>query len=408
MKEQNRQLVVGILAHVDAGKTTLSEGLLYLCGGIKEMGRVDHGTAFLDTFALERERGITIFSKQAVLPLPTKVITLLDTPGHVDFSAEMERTLQVLDYAILVISATDGVQGHTATLWELLRQYHIPTFLFVNKTDLNGLGREAVLDELKSLLGDGCVDFSPDQAGDAFQEQVAMCDETLLNQFLDSGHIQENALAAAIAKEAVFPCYFGSALKLEGVSEFLDGLERYTQVPDYPQSFRAKVFKISHDEQGTRLTWLKLTGGTLAVKTTLSGHSDTEDAWSEKIDQIRIYSGAKFTAAQQVTAGTVCAVTGLTHTLPGDGLGDEPDAEKPLLEPVLTYQMLLPEGTDVYGVLAAENADGGGSPAPHHLEPDLAGNPHPAYGRDSVGDHETGHRRPVRVGGQLQLGQHLI
>ncbi len=285
MKEQNRQLVVGILAHVDAGKTTLSEGLLYLCGGIKEMGRVDHGTAFLDTFALERERGITIFSKQAVLPLPTKVITLLDTPGHVDFSAEMERTLQVLDYAILVISATDGVQGHTATLWELLRQYHIPTFLFVNKTDLNGLGREAVLDELKSLLGDGCVDFSPDQAGDAFQEQVAMC----------------------------------------------------------------KVFKISHDEQGTRLTWLKLTGGTLAVKTTLSGHSDTEDAWSEKIDQIRIYSGAKFTAAQQVTAGTVCAVTGLTHTLPGDGLGDEPDAEKPLLEPVLTYQMLLPEGTDVYG-----------------------------------------------------------
>ena len=349
MKEQNRQLVEGILAHVDAGKTTLSEGLLYLCGGIKEMGRVDHGTAFLDTFALERERGITIFSKQAVLPLPTKVITLLDTPGHVDFSAEMERTLQVLDYAILVISATDGVQGHTATLWELLRQYHIPTFLFVNKTDLNGLGREAVLDELKSLLGDGCVDFSPDQAGDAFQEQVAMCDETLLNQFLDSGHIQENALAAAIAKEAVFPCYFGSALKLEGVSEFLDGLERYTQVPDYPQTFRAKVFKISHDEQGTRLTWLKLTGGTLAVKTTLSGHSDTEDAWSEKIDQIRIYSGAKFTAAQQVTAGTVCAVTGLTHTLPGDGLGDEPDAEKPLLEPVLTYQMLLPEGTDVYG-----------------------------------------------------------
>ena len=349
MKEQNRQLVVGILAHVDAGKTTLSEGLLYLCGGIKEMGRVDHGTAFLDTFALERERGITIFSKQAVLPLPTKVITLLDTPGHVDFSAEMERTLQVLDYAILVISATDGVQGHTATLWDLLRQYHIPTFLFVNKTDLNGLGREAVLDELKSLLGDGCVDFSPDQAGDAFQEQVAMCDETLLNQFLDSGHIQENALAAAIAKEAVFPCYFGSALKLEGVSEFLDGLERYTQVPDYPKGFRAKVFKISHDEQGTRLTWLKLTGGTLAVKTTLSGHPDTEDAWSEKVDQIRIYSGAKFTAAQQVTAGTVCAVTGLTHTLPGDGLGDEPDAEKPILEPVLTYQMLLPEGTDVYG-----------------------------------------------------------
>ena len=223
MKEQNRQLVVGILAHVDAGKTTLSEGLLYLCGGIKEMGRVDHGTAFLDTFALERERGITIFSKQAVLPLPTKVITLLDTPGHVDFSAEMERTLQVLDYAILVISATDGVQGHTATLWDLLRQYHIPTFLFVNKTDLNGLGREAVLDELKSLLGDGCVDFSPDQAGDAFQEQVAMCDEALLNQFLDSGHVTDNALTDAIAKGAVFPCYFGSALKLEGVSEFLDG-----------------------------------------------------------------------------------------------------------------------------------------------------------------------------------------
>ena len=244
-----KRLVIGLLAHVDSGKTTLAEGLLYRAGVLRKLGRVDHRDAFLDTDSQERARGITIFAKQAVLTLPAAngcgetALTLLDTPGHVDFSAEMERTLQVLDYAILVISATDGVQGHTATLWELLRQYHIPTFLFVNKTDLNGLGREAVLDELKSLLGDGCVDFSPDQAGDAFQEQVAMCDEALLNQFLDSGHVTEDTLTDAIAKGAVFPCYFGSALKLEGVSEFLDGLERYTQVPDYPKGFRARCSK---------------------------------------------------------------------------------------------------------------------------------------------------------------------
>lgn len=344
-----KQICVGLLAHVDAGKTTLSEGMLYQCGSIKQMGRVDHGTAFLDTFSLERERGITIFSKQAVLPLGDKELILLDTPGHVDFSAEMERTLQVLDYAILVISATDGVQGHTATLWSLLQEYHIPTFLFINKTDLNGMDRDTLLEEFRSLLNEGCIDFSPEQDQDAFLEQVAMCDETLLNQYLEEGTVTAPSLAAAISKGHIYPCYFGAALRLEGIPAFLDGLERYTCVPTYPNDFRAKVYKISHDDQGVRLTWLKVTGGELSVKTTLSGRQGSDSAWSEKIDQIRIYSGAKFTPVNRVTAGAVCAVTGLTKTLPGDGLGGEPDAEKPLLEPVLTYQMLLPEGTDVYG-----------------------------------------------------------
>ena len=348
MKQQSDKLVLGILAHVDAGKTTLSEGLLYLSGSIKKLGRVDHRDAFLDTFDLERERGITIFSKQALLSLGNKEFCLLDTPGHVDFSAETERTLQVLDYAILVISGTDGVQGHTATLWRLLRQYQIPTFLFVNKTDLDGTDRQAVMAELKRLLDDGCVDFSPGQDPAIFAEQAAVCDEQLLNSYLEEGHLEDAALATAIGQGHLFPCYFGSALKLEGLSDLLDGLERYTFSPQYSPDFRAKVYKISRDPQGNRLTWMKITGGTLAVKTVLTGEN-TQESWSEKVDQIRIYSGAKFTAVNTAEAGSICAVTGLTHTFPGQGFGAEPTSRRSVLEPVLTYQLLLPEAADVYG-----------------------------------------------------------
>ena len=346
MKRQRNKITLGILAHVDAGKTTLSEGLLYLSGSISRLGRVDHQDAFLDTFALERERGITIFSKQALLSLTDREVFLLDTPGHVDFSAETERTLQVLDYAILVISGTDGVQGHTATLWRLLRRHHIPTFLFVNKTDLEGADREAVMAELKRLLEDSCVDFS--QSPEGLAEQAALCDEALLEEYLETGALTDNALANAIERETLFPCFFGSALRLEGVPELLAGLERYTVCPAYPEEFGARVFKISRDERGTRLTWLKVTGGELRVKTVLSV-GQGEERWSEKADQIRIYSGEKFTPAQAAGAGTVCAVTGLTHTLPGLGLGQESQGWQPTLDPVLTYQMLLPEGTDVYG-----------------------------------------------------------
>lgn len=347
MKQHSDKLVLGILAHVDAGKTTLSEGLLYLSGSIKKLGRVDHRDAFLDTFDLERERGITIFSKQALLPLGNKEFCLLDTPGHVDFSAETEHTLQVLDYAILVISGTDGVQGHTATLWHLLRQYQIPTFLFINKTDLEGTDRQGIMAELKRLLNDGCVDFSPEQDPAAFAEQVAMCDEQLLNSYLEQGSLDDAELAAAIGKGHLFPCYFGSALKLEGLSNFLTGLERYTLCPQYPSEFQGKVYKISRDSQGNRLTWMKVTGGTLAVKTVLSG-KDPEKTWSEKVDQIRIYSGAKFTTVNAVEAGSICAVTGLTRTFPGQGFGGEPTSRSSVLDPVLTYQLLLPEDADIY------------------------------------------------------------
>ena len=345
MKQHNNKLVLGVLAHVDAGKTTLSEGLLYLSGSIQKLGRVDHRDAFLDTFDLERERGITIFSKQAILPLADKTVFLLDTPGHVDFSAETERTLQVLDYAILVISGTDGVQGHTATLWRLLRRYQIPTFLFVNKTDLDGTDCSGIMAELKRLLDDGCIDFSPEQSPDVFAEQAALCDETLLNSYLEYGTLEDAAVAAAIAGGRLFPCYFGSALKLEGLPALVEGLVRYTRCPPAPADFRARVYKISRDSQGARLTWLKVTGGSLAVKTVLSG-----DGWSEKVDQIRLYSGAKFTAVPQADAGTICAVTGLTRTLPGQGFGGEPSAHPPVLEPVLTYQVLLPQDADVYGI----------------------------------------------------------
>ena len=338
------KLVIGILAHVDAGKTTLSEGLLYTCGRLKKLGRVDHKDAFLDTDPMERERGITIFSKQAILPLEGAEITLLDTPGHADFSAEMERTLQVLDCAILVISGTDGVQGHTHTLWKLLERYGVPTFLFINKMDLAGADRDALLSELKSRLDEGCVDFAA--PAEQIQEQAAVCDEDALERYLEDGALDDGALTALIAKRKLFPCWFGSALKLEGVAEFLQGLEHYAPRPRYGPDFAARVFKISRDSQGARLTWMKITGGSLKVKAPLSG-----PGWEEKADQLRIYSGAKFQAVDEAAAGTVCAVTGLSATAAGEGLGAEAEALPPALEPVLTYQVVLPAGQDPHTAL---------------------------------------------------------
>ncbi len=337
-------MVIGILAHVDAGKTTLSEGLLYTCGRLKKLGRVDHKDAFLDTDPMERERGITIFSKQAILPLEGAEITLLDTPGHADFSAEMERTLQVLDCAILVISGTDGVQGHTHTLWKLLERYGVPTFLFINKMDLAGADRDALLTELKSKLDEGCVDFAA--PAEQIQEQAAVCDEDALERYLEDGALDDGALTALIAKRKLFPCWFGSALKLEGVAEFLQGLEHYAPRPRYGPDFAARVFKISRDSQGARLTWMKITGGSLKVKALLSG-----PGWEEKADQLRIYSGAKFQAVDEAAAGTVCAVTGLSATAAGEGLGAEAEALPPALEPVLTYQVVLPAGQDPHTAL---------------------------------------------------------
>lgn len=346
----NKRLAVGILAHVDAGKTTLSEGLLYRSGALKKLGRVDHKTAFLDTDALERERGITIFSKQAVLPLETAEITLLDTPGHVDFSTEMERTLPILDYAILVISGSDGVQGHTQTLWDLLARYRVPTFLFVNKMDLAGTDRAALLSELKQRLGEGCVDFG--QEGDALWESIALLDEDALAQYLEEGRIGKETIRSLLARRRLFPCYFGSALKLDGVDAFLHGLEEYTQSPAYPTEFGARVYKISRDAQGTRLTHLKITGGSLKVKALLTGWGrESGEGWEEKADQIRIYSGQKYQMVEEAPAGTICAVTGLSETYPGQGLGWEAGGETPLLEPVLTYQVLLPQGVDPYAAL---------------------------------------------------------
>ena len=340
-----KRLAIGILAHVDAGKTTLSEGLLYRSGALKKLGRVDHKNAFLDTDALERERGITIFSKQAVLPLQTAEITLLDTPGHVDFSTEMERTLQVLDYAILVVSGSDGVQGHTQTLWDLLKRYQVPTFLFVNKMDLAGTDQQALLSQLKQRLGEGCVDFGLE--GDTLWEAVALCDEDALAQYLEEGQVGKETIRSLVARRRLFPCYFGSALKLEGVDEFLSGLEKYTQSPAYPTEFGTRVYKISRDAQGSRLTHIKVTGGSLKVKALLTGG----EGWEEKVDQIRIYSGAKYQMVEEAPAGTVCAVTGLSKTYPGEGLGWEEGGKAPLLEPVLTYQLLLPEGMDPHTAL---------------------------------------------------------
>lgn len=343
-----KKLVIGILAHVDSGKTTLSEALLYRCGMLAKPGRVDHGDAFLDSFALERARGITIFSKQAILRQKDVEFTLLDTPGHFDFSTEMERSLQVLDYAILVISGTDGVQSHTETLWHLLQQHGIPTFLFVNKMDLPGSDQAALLAAVQKLHPN-CVNFSADFFGsDAFYETVAACDETLLDAFFAQRTLSINLVASAIARRAVFPCYFGCALQNRGVDDLLHGLFTLTQMPQITPIFGAKVFKISHDEQGNRLTHLKITGGSLRVKSTI-----TASGWTEKINQIRVYSGAKFTTEEEVFAGSLCAVTGLSQTFPGEGLGAAQAGAAPVLEPVLTYRVLLLPDVDTHTALAA-------------------------------------------------------
>ena len=348
MEQEHKQLVIGILAHVDSGKTTLSEALLYGTGTIRKLGRVDHKDAFLDTDALEKARGITIFSKQALFTAGNTDFTLLDTPGHVDFSTETERTLQVLDYAVLVISGTDGVQSHTETLWRLLRRYRIPTFVFVNKMDLPGPGREALLTQLNRRLGDGYVDFGAEQADR--DEALALCDERLMETMLDRGSLTDTDLIPAIARRHVFPCWFGSALKLQGVDALVEGLDRYTRPAPALEAFGAKVFKVSQDEQGNRLTWLRVTGGVLKVKAQLTGEADGEP-WAEKANQLRLYSGAKFTLAECIGPGQVCAVTGLTKARPGEGLGAERDSDLPVLEPVLSYQVLLPEGADVHAAL---------------------------------------------------------
>lgn len=363
-----KKLVIGILAHVDAGKTTLSEELLYLCGEIRKIGRVDHGDAFLDTYELEKERGITIFSKQALLKTENMEVTLLDTPGHVDFSAEMERTLQVLDYAILVINGMDGVQSHTMTLWRLLERYQIPTFLFVNKMDQQGTDHDALLNDLKQHLHENCVDFGRTQDTDYGMyeltpeqlENIAVCEEDLLETYLETDIVEDRDIVRLIVQRKIFPCYFGSALKEKGVKDFWNGVQKYTAEPKRPTEFGAKVFKIARDEQGNRLTYMKITGGSLKVKTLLSSNSNgqslpgrkaEEAAWEEKADQIRLYSGAKYELTSEAEAGTVCAVTGLTRTYPGEGLGIEQESELPILEPVLNYQIILPDDCDPHQML---------------------------------------------------------
>ena len=363
-----KKLVIGILAHVDAGKTTLSEELLYLCGEIRKIGRVDHGDAFLDTYELEKERGITIFSKQALLKTENMEVTLLDTPGHVDFSAEMERTLQVLDYAILVINGMDGVQSHTMTLWRLLERYQIPTFLFVNKMDQQGTDHDALLNDLKQHLHENCVDFGRTQDTDYGMyeltpeqlENIAVCEEDLLETYLETDIVEDRDIVRLIVQRKIFPCYFGSALKEKGVKDFWNGVQQYTAEPERPTEFGAKVFKIARDEQGNRLTYMKITGGSLKVKTLLSSNSNgqilpgrkaEEAAWEEKADQIRLYSGAKYELTPEAEAGTVCAVTGLTRTYPGEGLGIEQESELPILEPVLNYQIILPDDCDPHQML---------------------------------------------------------
>ena len=327
-----KHLNIGLLAHVDSGKTSLSEAILYKTGTRRTFGRVDHRDAFLDTHGLERERGITIFSKQAIAAFGDWEITLVDTPGHGDFSPEAERVFPILDCAALIISGTDGIQAHTVTLWQLLHKYHIPTFIFVNKMDLPGLSKAEILSQLQSRLHPGCLDFTQPE-----EESIAMCDEDLLAAFLENGSLTAEQITAAITKRQVFPCLFGSALKLEGIQEFLDTLTRYAPVKMYPAEFGARVYKISRDHQGNRLTWLKITGGKLAVRSVLN---------AEKISQIRLYSGEKFTAADVAVAGQLCAVTGLTETYIGQGFGAEPEGTPPVLTPVMTYGINLPEGYD--------------------------------------------------------------
>ncbi len=377
-----KNLVVGMLAHVDAGKTTLSEAMLFQGGYLKRLGRVDHQDAFLDTFDIERRRGITVFAKQALLPLAGVNFTLLDTPGHVDFAAEMERTLQVLDYAVLIVNGSDGVQSHTLTLWQLLERYAVPAFLFINKMDLAGTDQARLLAELKQRLHEGCVAFSGRQDQEnqqsrpaarqscrslSLDEDIAMCGEEALADFLEKGCLSDSIVSSLIQKRRLFPCYFGAALKLEGVTELLEGLQWYACCPDYPEEFGAKVYKISRDAQNNRLTHLKVTGGVLAVKAPLTNGrlpaeaaagianstvnstaaaSPEEQIWTEKVNQIRLYSGEKYQTVDLALPGTICAVTGLNHTYPGQGLGIEPASRPPALEPVLSFRLILPEGRD--------------------------------------------------------------
>ena len=392
------RICIGLLAHVDAGKTTLAEGLLYTSGRIRKLGRVDHKDAFLDNFSLERERGITIFSKQAQLVWDGLDMALLDTPGHVDFSAEMERTLQVIDYAVLVINGSDGIQGHVQTLWRLLGEYGIPVFLFVNKMDQPDTDKERLLRELQARLDSGCQEFGPEtgrassmeeeasvgeatsaeetvsaggtrntegtaSAGGAryadgmsaeYLEELAMCDEALLEEYLETGALEDASLAKAIAGRRLFPCYFGSALRLEGVEELLKGIRRFAICPEYPREFGARVYKISRDPSGNRLTHLKVTGGVLRVKMPVSNACSAateEEVWEEKADQLRVYGGGQYEAVEQVEAGGICAVTGLEKTFAGQGLGRESENELPILAPVLTYGLVLPEGSDAVKVL---------------------------------------------------------
>lgn len=362
-----KRIVTGILAHVDAGKTTLSEALLYATGNVRKLGRVDHGDAFLDTNTMERQRGITIFTEPAIITTPNLTLTLLDTPGHVDFSAEMERTLAVLDYAILVISGADGIQGHTETLWRLLKRYNVPTFIFINKMDAPAADKTKLLNQLKKRFSDACIDFTGAHDGNAaladVMEDIAMQSETAIESYLESGTIPDETIREMIADRALFPCFFGSALKMDGIDEFIAGFERYVREPEYDSEFGAHIYKVSHDAQGNRLTWLKVTDGEFKAKTMLSGTArvgtdlgeskiDDDGMWHEKADQVRVYSGAKFTTVDSVVAGTVCAVTGLTRTFPGAGLGKESDGVNPVLQPVLTYT-LLPGECDIHACLVA-------------------------------------------------------
>ncbi len=346
-----KRLVIGILAHVDSGKTTLSEAMLFRSGEIRRLGRVDHGDAFLDTNEIEREKGITIFSKQAELNSGEAEITLLDTPGHVDFSTEAERTLQVLDYAVLVISGTDGVQNHTETLWDLLIRYNVPTFIFVNKMDISSYDRDALMSELKERLNGGCVDFS-DRHGRDFAEECAMCSERLMEEALESESVSNEAIADAVLERTLFPCFFGSALKLDGVDRFLEALDLYTKEKRYPDVFGAKVFKISEDAQGKRLTHMKITGGSLKVKERIAGNERDGGEWEEKADRICIFSGERARPVDEAVSGEICTVYGLTKTYPGEGLGCEEDSEIPVLEPVLTYRVEPESGVDIHTALA--------------------------------------------------------
>lgn len=362
-----KRIVTGILAHVDAGKTTLSEALLYATGNVRKLGRVDHGDAFLDTNTMERQRGITIFTEPAIITTPNLTLTLLDTPGHVDFSAEMERTLAVLDYAILVISGADGIQGHTETLWRLLKRYNVPTFIFINKMDAPAADKAKLLNQLKKRFSDGCIDFTGAHDDNAVladvMEDIAMQSETAMESYLESETISDETIRKMIADRDLFPCFFGSALKMDGIDEFIAGFERYVREPEYDSEFGAHIYKVSHDAQGNRLTWLKVTGDEFKAKTMLSGTArigtdlgeskiDDDGMWHEKADQVRVYSGAKFTTVDSAVAGTVCAVTGLTRTYPGAGLGKESDGVNPVLQPVLTYT-LLPGECDIHACLVA-------------------------------------------------------